>query len=76
MANQLNVLAVNEYEDKNGEMKNAFTQVGVAFPTKKANTFTLVITPAIAISGRLLICPPKGKEDADNKSEKRQREAA
>ncbi len=61
-ADRLNLLVVEEYED-NGETRNAYTQVGVAFATSKPDTFSIVIKPGISVTGRLLLAPVRKRED-------------
>ena len=58
----LNVLSVEEYEDAKGEKKRSWTKVGVAYPTKDGEGFTIQLR-AFPIDGRLVVLPPRNDED-------------
>lgn len=64
-SNKMNVLVANEYEDANEKTQTSFSQVGVAFPAKN-DGFTVVITPGISVTGRLIVCKPKSKDKDDD----------
>ncbi len=64
-SNRMNVLVADEYEDKEGETKTSFTQVGVAFPAKN-DGFTIVITKGLSVTGRLIVCKPKSKDKTED----------
>lgn len=65
MANRYDAVAVREYE-VNGETRTAFTNIGVAFPLKEKDGFSLRLhcLPA-PMEGeyRILLFPPKPKDD-------------
>jgi hypothetical protein len=63
MAKHLNVF-VQETFDDNGTEKNSYTKVGVAFPHTKGEGFNLKIIPGIAVSGDLVLFPPKENDNS------------
>lgn len=48
--------------DERNEDRSYWTKVGVAFPSKSGRGFSVIITPGIAVSGRLVILEPKADE--------------
>ena len=58
MSKYLNVFVQEQFES-NGEMKSNYTKVGVAFPHDKGEGFNVKITPGLAVSGDLVVFPPK-----------------
>jgi hypothetical protein len=63
MSNYLNVF-VKETFEQNGEEKSNFTKVGVAFPHTKGEGMNLKITAGIAVSGDLVLFPPREGEES------------
>lgn len=63
MAKHLNVF-VQETFDANGTEKTNYTKVGVAFPHTKGEGFNLKITAGLAVSGDLVIFPPKENDES------------
>jgi hypothetical protein len=55
---------VQETFEVNGEEKSSYTKVGVAFPHKKGEGFNLKITAGIAVSGDLVLFPPKENDES------------
>jgi len=62
MSKYLNVFVQEQFES-GGETKSNYTKVGVAFPHKKGEGFNLKITPGIAVSGDLVLFPPKESDE-------------
>jgi hypothetical protein len=62
MAKHLNVF-VQETFEADGKEKSNYTKVGVAFPHTKGEGFNLKITPGIAVSGDLVLFPPKESDE-------------
>lgn len=58
----LNVLSVEEYEDAKGQKQRSWTKVGVAYPTKDGQGFTIQLR-AFPIDGRLVVLPPRNDDD-------------
>lgn len=56
------VFVTSEYEH-NGEKKNRWNEVGVAFPHKDGAGFSIELVPGIAVSGQLVILQRKPKEE-------------
>jgi len=63
MSKYLNVFVQEQFES-GGEMKSNYTKVGVAFPHDKGDGFNLKITPGLAVSGDLVVFPPRENEDS------------
>ena len=63
MADYMNVF-VQETFKKDGKEKSNYTKVGVAFPHSKGEGMNLKITPGIAVSGELVLFPPKEDEES------------
>lgn len=65
MSQRYEAVAVRRYE-QNGETKSAFTNIGIAWPMKERDGFTLRLhcLPA-PVDGeyQILLMPPKPKED-------------
>lgn len=59
------ILSVEDYTDKNGEVKSRFTRVGVAFDNKDGNGQSLIIPAGISLSGRITTKLRTSKEDAE-----------
>ena len=58
MSKYLNVFVQEQFES-DGETKSNYTKVGAAFPHDKGDGFNLKITPGLAVSGDLVVFPPK-----------------
>ena len=58
MSKYLNVFIQEQFESQ-GETKSNYTKVGVDFPHDKGHGFNLKITDGIAVSGDLVVFPPK-----------------
>jgi hypothetical protein len=73
MAERYDAVAVRKYES-NGEEKSAFTNVGVAFPMKDRDGFSLRLhcLPA-PVDGEysILLFPPKPREDREERPARR-----
>lgn len=63
MSKYLNVFVQEQFES-GGETKSSYTKVGVAFPHDKGGGFNLKITPGLAVSGDLVVFPPKEDENS------------
>lgn len=63
MSKYMNVFVQEQFES-GGEMKSNYTKVGVAFPHDKGDGFNLKITPGLAVSGDLVVFPPRENEDS------------
>ena len=63
MSKYLNVFVQEQFES-GGETKSNYTKVGVAFPHDKGGGFNLKITTGIAVSGDLVVFPPKENENS------------
>lgn len=65
MSTRYDAVAVREYE-VNGESRSSFTNIGVAFPLKERDGYSLLLhcLPA-PVDGeyKILLFPPKPKED-------------
>ena len=59
------ILSVEDYTDKNGEVKSRFTRAGVAFDNKDGNGQSLIIPAGISLSGRITTKLRTSKEDAE-----------
>ena len=68
MANYLEAVAPREYTDKNtGEQKSTFTRIGVAFPFKEKEGFSIQLDAIPAPQEgvyKILLVPPKLKDNA------------
>lgn len=66
MADRYDAVAVRKYEDRDGNAKSAFTNIGVAFPMKDRDGYSLRLhcLPA-PVDGEysILLFPPKPRED-------------
>lgn len=66
MADRYDAVAVRKYEDRDGNEKSAFTNIGVAFPMKDRDGYSLRLhcLPA-PVDGEysILLFPPKPRED-------------
>ena len=63
MSKYLNVFVQEQFES-GGETKSNYTKVGVAFPHDKGGGFNLKITQGLAVSGDLVVFPPKENENS------------
>ena len=68
MANRYDVLSVSKYVDRNGEEKSFFTKIGIMFPNKNGNSFSMELV-ALPISDkegkvRLYIKEPEQRDGA------------
>lgn len=77
MADRYEAVAVRRYEDKDGNEKSAFTNIGVAWPMKERDGYSLRLHAMPAPENGeyvILLMPPKPKEDqpqrqqSDNRS--------
>lgn len=66
MANRMDAVAVRKYNDKNtGEEKSSYTNIGVAWPFKDKEGFTLRLNAIPAPNDgeyTILLFPPKPKD--------------
>ena len=63
MSKYLNVFVQEQFES-GGETKSNYIKVGVAFPHETGGGFNLNVTPGIAVSGDLVVFPPKEVENS------------
>ena len=66
MAERYEAVAVRRYEDRDGNEKSSFTNIGVAFPMKERDGYTLRLHAMPApVDGEysILLMPPRQKED-------------
>lgn len=66
MAERYEAVAVRRYEDRDGNEKSSFTNIGVAFPMKERDGYTLRLHAMPApVDGEysILLMPPRPKED-------------
>lgn len=77
MADRYEAVAVRRYEDRDGNEKSAFTNIGVAWPMKERDGYSLRLHAMPAPEDGeyvILLMPPKPKEDqpqrqqSDNRS--------
>lgn len=55
-----NVYVTQESQpDQNGEKSTFWTKVGVAFAHREKSGLNIVITPGLAVSGKLVLLEPK-----------------
>lgn len=52
-----NVLSPYQYINGAGEEKVGWTEVGVAFPLKSGEGFSIDIRPNVSVAGRLVVMP-------------------
>ena len=65
-ATRYDVLAAREYTDRSGDKKSSFLKVGVAFPMRDKDGFSLQLEAVPAPQDgvyKLLLMPPKERED-------------
>jgi hypothetical protein len=73
MTDRLNIVSPRNYTTRDGEVKTAFTKIGVAFATKSgwALTFEALPLPSIndkgVIETKVLLMPPR-EDDGGSKS--------
>lgn len=60
-----NVYITEEFKDGEGKDQTLRTKVGAAFPHSKGGGFNIVLRNGLAVSGRLVVFPPKD-DDASN----------
>lgn len=61
--NDLGVFVTEDYQS-NGEDKTAYTRVGAAFPHRKGGGFNIEIQSGLAVSGQLVVLPPRPREES------------
>lgn len=59
------LLIAEDYDNRDGEKRTNFTNVGAAFPQKNGDGFSLQIRPGLAVSGRVLMLPRKAKDERE-----------
>lgn len=70
MSNRYDAVAVRKYEDRDGNERSAFTNIGVAFPMKDRDGFSLRLhcLPAPEEGEyTILLFPPKPREDQEQR---------
>ena len=70
MTNRLDALMAREYKTNDGEVKTAFTKIGVAFETRNGGwSVTLDAIPA-PVDGqyKIVLLPPKEKGDRNQRA--------
>ena len=66
MADIYDVVGTTEYQDKRtGEKKTRFTKLGVAFPLKSGDGFSLRLD-ALPVNGTAIIKPKKDRDQGGN----------
>ena len=74
MANYYEAVAPREYTDKNtGEQKTSFTRIGVAFPFKEKEGYSIQLDAIPAPQEgvyKILLVPPKPKDNASQQGSK------
>lgn len=60
-----NVYVIEEYKDQAGETQSLKTKVGSAFPHKTGGGFNIVLRQNLAVSGRLVVFPPRDDDSAE-----------
>ena len=60
-----NILVVREYTNSNGEMKNEWIRLGVAFPNKQGG-FNCELPDGVGLTGKFVILPRKERGDDDS----------
>lgn len=63
MALRYEVKTTSEYE-QNGEKKTRWTKIGVGFPLKNGEGFSILLD-ALPVNGKLVMMPPREREDGD-----------
>jgi hypothetical protein len=63
MSEIYNLLIPEKRANANGEEKTYWHKVGTVFPHRKGEGFNVIIPEGLAVSGRLLILPRKGRDD-------------
>lgn len=76
MAGYMEILAVREYKDKQGEPRSAWTKVGTAFPNKDGAGFSLKIDflPADWSTTKLMMREPKPRDGGQQRGGRQQAE--
>ena len=63
MSKIFNVNIIEEYTDKNGEVKKFWHKVGTAFPHKDGEGMNIEIIDGLSVSGKLVITERKAKDE-------------
>lgn len=75
MSERYDAVAVRKYTDRDGNEKSSFTNIGVAWPMKDRDGYSLRLhcLPA-PVDGEysILLFPPKPREDAEQRPPQRQ----
>lgn len=69
MAERYDAVAVRKYQDRNGNEKTAYTNLGTAFPFRDKDGFTVRLNAFPAPEGgeyTILLFPPKPREERHN----------
>ena len=77
MAERYEAVAVRRYEDRDGNEKSSFTNIGVAFPMKERDGYTLRLHAMPApVDGEysILLMPPRPKEDQQQPERQQRRQ--
>lgn len=72
MSDRYEAVAVRRYEDRDGNEKTAFTNIGVAWPMKERDGYSLRLHAMPAPENGeyvILLMPPKPKEDQQNRQQ-------
>lgn len=64
MTKPLNILVSREYTDSNGEVRQDWMRVGVAFPHKSGEGFNCEVAEGLALTGKFVILPRKDRDEA------------
>lgn len=76
MSDRYEAVAVRRYEDRDGNEKTAFTNIGVAWPMKERDGYTVRLhAMPVPDEGEfvILLMPPKPKEDQQQRPAQNQR---
>lgn len=75
MSTRYDAIAVRKYEDRDGNEKSSFTNIGVAWPMKERDGFRVVLHAMPApVNGEftVLLMPPKERDDRPAQAQRRQ----
>lgn len=66
MSKPLNVFVSESFTGKDDKAQVQYHKVGVAFPHAKGDGFNIKLVPGVAVSGDLVVFPPKDANDPKN----------
>ena len=71
MANKYDVLTVREYTTSGGEKKSSWTRVGVMFPARSGDGFSIMLD-ALPIDGKLVCRVPRERDEPQRRPARRE----